>query len=1011
MWHGFAMLDASGTRTVTFRLRNAGPAVEDGVPDFGGRNSSRRCAGTARRDVSSAGMATGPMDVLNYLRLPGVAGIVASPRPAWLWNAQSGRIVFANAAGVSFFREPRLSALRAIRFDLRRPGLAPLNRAATTLPRDGSVRMARLRFFSGLRDMPLTCACRLLVADGEQTLVLVTAADGAGEDPRPLEQTAPILFDDMDTPLTIERAGEALYRNPAAQDLVSQRDAPSFALDETGALRLVVGATAPPEASIGANRPAPEAPAAQGATIQEAEMADSGNGARFSFRLDADGRFIEVGPALIDCIGPRGGDVVGRYWAEIADTLGLDPDGRVATGLRSREAWDNVRVVWPKDAGGTATLQLAAQPCLSDGRVFVGFAGFGEVISVTEPAAPPAVSPAPSDDAALREDRTAPAGDSSASEQPVIPPSGEGETEQRDLNHQERTAFRAIAEALGARRPAARDGALETAVSVSSEGDTTEREEDMADAALVAEEKAAAEDRAGDAFGGDDVNMEDPGEAQTGVAPADAAASAAAILDSLPYGIAIVREERILHANRAFLDVFDYADTDDLEVAGGLSALFEGPREDTVGATVLARRRDGSPVSIESRIGRMTWLDGRAMFVTAREIPASASEASRTDSPPPERDAENEIAELRAVLDTATDGVLVLSADGAVETVNRSAEALFGREAAEIVGRPFTDLVAEESRDALRDYLEALRAGGVMSVLNDGREIMARSNGGTVPLFLTVGRVGDGQPPRYCAVVRDLTDWKAAESDLVAARKRAEDASAQKSDFLAKMSHEIRTPLNAIIGFAEVILEERFGPIGNERYRDYVKDIRASGEHIMSLINDLLDLSKVEAGRLEMNFTGVRLNDIVEQSVAIMQPQANRERVIIRTSLARGLPAVMADARSLRQVMLNLLSNAVKFTQPGGQTIVSTAHTEGGEVLLRVRDTGIGMSEADMQTALEPFRQIAVRSEAEQQGTGLGLPLTRALVEANQAAFSISSRPDEGTLVEIRFPATRVLTG
>jgi signal transduction histidine kinase len=225
----------------------------------------------------------------------------------------------------------------------------------------------------------------------------------------------------------------------------------------------------------------------------------------------------------------------------------------------------------------------------------------------------------------------------------------------------------------------------------------------------------------------------------------------------------------------------------------------------------------------------------------------------------------------------------------------------------------------------IRDYLDGLASGGVSSLMNDGREIVARARGGDVALFLTIGRIGDREPPRYCAVMRDLTQWKAAEAELVAARMRAEKASAQKSDFLAKMSHEIRTPLNAIIGFAEVMLEERFGALSNERYREYLKDIRASGEHIMSLVNDLLDLSKVEAGRLELSFDELNLNDIVEQSVAIMQPQANCEQVIIRTSLARGLPPILADARSMRQVMLNVLSNAIKFTPPGGQAFVSTA--------------------------------------------------------------------------------------
>ena len=179
-----------------------------------------------------------------------------------------------------------------------------------------------------------------------------------------------------------------------------------------------------------------------------------------------------------------------------------------------------------------------------------------------------------------------------------------------------------------------------------------------------------------------------------------------------------------------------------------------------------------------------------------------------------------------------------------------------------------------------------------------------------------MGRLGD-DGDKYCAVFRDITPWKKAEEELIAARREAEQASSAKSDFLAKISHEIRTPLNAIIGFSEVMMEERFGPIGNDRYRQYLKDIHASGGHLISLINDLLDLSKIEAGKLELTFASVSLNDLTQQCVAIMQPQANRERIIIRTSLSPRLPQVMADARSVRQIVLNLLSNSIKFTGRG----------------------------------------------------------------------------------------------
>ena len=278
-------------------------------------------------------------------------------------------------------------------------------------------------------------------------------------------------------------------------------------------------------------------------------------------------------------------------------------------------------------------------------------------------------------------------------------------------------------------------------------------------------------------------------------------------------------------------------------------------------------------------------------------------------------------------------------------------------------------------------------------------------------MFMTLGRLGGGADTditRFCALFRDLTHWKKVEGDLESAKQEAERASSLKSDFLAKVSHEIRTPLNAIIGFAEVIMEERFGPVGNERYKDYLRDIHASGTHVMSLVNDLLDLSKIEAGKMELAVDAVDANKIISECVAIMQPQASRERVIMRLSLAPRLPHIKADERSLRQIVLNLLSNAVKFNEPGGQVIVASATTEDGKVVIRIRDTGPGMSDADITAALEPFRQLST-SRSTSSGTGLGLPLTKALVEANEASFTLRSKVDQGTMAEVAFPPARVL--
>ena len=234
------------------------------------------------------------------------------------------------------------------------------------------------------------------------------------------------------------------------------------------------------------------------------------------------------------------------------------------------------------------------------------------------------------------------------------------------------------------------------------------------------------------------------------------------------------------------------------------------------------------------------------------------------------------------------------------------------------------------------------------------------------------------------------------------------NAASGRLDFLAKVSHEVRTPLNSIIGFAELMLQERFGPIGSERYKGYVEDIHQSGLYALSLLNDLLDISKIEAGKFELNFTAVEVPEIVEDCAASLQPLAKRARILLRTSLAPDLPTAVADPRRLKQILLNLLTNAIKFTKEGGQVIVSGTMIE-GELRVRVRDNGVGMTKNEIAFAMQPFHQLDT-APRKQTGTGLGLPVTKALVDANRARLVLTSEPGIGTSADVIFPAERLLT-
>ncbi len=222
--------------------------------------------------------------------------------------------------------------------------------------------------------------------------------------------------------------------------------------------------------------------------------------------------------------------------------------------------------------------------------------------------------------------------------------------------------------------------------------------------------------------------------------------------------------------------------------------------------------------------------------------------------------------------------------------------------------------------------------------------------------------------------------------------------------FLAKISHEIRTPLNSIIGFSEIMKEEQFGPVENERYLGYMEDIFVSANHALSLVNDMLDISRIQAGSMEIERETLDLNSHVQSAIKSMAPQFAQKDIHVWQGLSEHKLSIFCDKRSLRQIVLNLVSNAVKYTPQGGQITISTALEKNGQVVLRVRDTGIGMSESDIKQAMKPFQRLDTILRHETNGSGLGLPLTKALIEANKAMFKVESAVDKGTVASVIFP-------
>jgi signal transduction histidine kinase len=238
----------------------------------------------------------------------------------------------------------------------------------------------------------------------------------------------------------------------------------------------------------------------------------------------------------------------------------------------------------------------------------------------------------------------------------------------------------------------------------------------------------------------------------------------------------------------------------------------------------------------------------------------------------------------------------------------------------------------------------------------------------------------------------------------------AELANRAKSEFLANMSHELRTPLNAILGFSEIIGGEMFGPTGHPRYVDYAKDIYTSGRMLLQIIDDLLDLSRVEHGKLELHPERLTAKDVIEGCLRLVDGRARDARLRIATELPELPLRFEADPLRLRQVLLNLLTNAIKFTPAGGNITVGAHRIEGsGEIRFFVADTGIGMTDAEIALALQPFGQAANAMTREHSGAGLGVPLAKGLVELHGGTLVIESKPSQGTRVTVTLPEARRL--
>ena len=433
---------------------------------------------------------------------------------------------------------------------------------------------------------------------------------------------------------------------------------------------------------------------------------------------------------------------------------------------------------------------------------------------------------------------------------------------------------------------------------------------------------------------------------------------------------------------------------------------------------------------VPNRNGRSAWIDARgqafdtdpasgdygrivgvALDVTEERIAQARAQAAET--------------RLRDAIDSTSEAFVLWDRAGRLLMCNRNYREFFSIEPRVLKPGTPRDSVISIAALAVKQELPAPdgRPGVREAELNDGRwvQISERrtAEGGLVMTAADITAIKNQEEARRLneeALQRAVDSLESSQAQLAElARKyesekiRAEGANKAKSEFLANMSHELRTPLNAINGFSEIMVHEMFGPLGDDRYKEYSRDILSSGQHLLALINDILDMSKIEAGKMNLKLEPLHLDEVVEDTVRLMRNRAETAGLRLIVDLPP-LPLIEADYRALKQVLLNLLSNALKFTPRGGRVTIS-ASTEpaasGEQMRISVADTGIGIAKEDLKRLAKPFEQIENQHAKTQQGTGLGLALTKSLVEMHDGRLTLESEPGVGTTVSVILPVRR----
>jgi PAS domain S-box-containing protein len=361
--------------------------------------------------------------------------------------------------------------------------------------------------------------------------------------------------------------------------------------------------------------------------------------------------------------------------------------------------------------------------------------------------------------------------------------------------------------------------------------------------------------------------------------------------------------------------------------------------------------------------------------------------------------------QFRDILRIAPEVIISTDEAGIIQVFNDAAESTFGYQREEMIGQPLDSLLPKGVRETHSHHLKAFVDGSETTRLMGRRgEISGRRRDGSIfPASASISKLQSDLQTILTVTLHDISERRQAEDDLRKALFEAERANQAKTEFLATMSHELRTPLNAIIGFSETMAGQYFGALGSSKYVEYAGDIKFSGEHLLNLINDLLDLSAIEAGKLQLNLESLKISDVVEDCLPIVTEGAERKEVKFIDDVQGDLPPINADRRALKQILLNLLSNATKFTPEGGKVTLKVG-ASGDDLIVEIRDTGVGIPADKLGSLTEPFERGEPDPHKAQEGTGLGLAIVKSLVELHDGNLTIESEVGVGTVVTVTLP-------